>query len=190
MVSGVERVLAVLAAVGFQPLPKPLVVAGTTFEFDAAAIGTGVSHDLVVVGGQEVGANRLTQLLSGLSLSLDRLRSYRPVSLVLLGPRPDPTILSRLENHARVIPIKSEEPTAEEAKDAIAVLLPLHLPSARQVGVAPVEELLGNLGESASHEHRQIIGLASSGPEAVREALRRYVDMSFGELAPEEPINE
>ena len=190
MASGVETVLAVLASVGFQPLPKPLVVAGTTFEFDAAATGTGVSHDLVVVGGQDAEADRLTQLLSGLSRSLDRLRSCRPVSLVLLGPRPDPIILSRLENHARVILIKSEEPTAEEARDAIAIFLPLHLPSDRQVSVAPVEELLGNLGESASYEHRQIIGFASSGPEAVREALRRYVDMSFGDLAQEEPIDD
>ena len=190
MASGVETVLAILASEGFEPLPKPLVVAGTTFEFDAAATGTGVSHDLVVVGGQDAEAERLTQLLSGLSRSLDRLRSLRPVSLVLLGPRPAATVLSQLEDHARVMLIDSEEPTAEEARDAIAVLLPLHLPSARQVSVAPVEELVGNLGESASDEHRRIIGVASSGPEAVREALRRYVDMSFGDVEEEDPIDD
>ena len=183
MASGVETVLAVLASVGFKPLPKPLVVAGTTFEFDAAAMGTGVSHDLVVVGGQDAEADRLTQLLSGLSLSLDRLGSCRPVSLVLLGPRPDLTVLSHLEDCARVMLIKSEQPTAKETREAIAVLLPLHLPTARQVSVDPVEELVGNLGESTSDEHRRIVGFANFGPEAVREALRRYVDMSFEDLA-------
>ena len=183
MASGVETVLGVLASVGFAPLPKPLVVAGTTFEFDAAATGTGVSHDLVVVGGQDVKADRLTQLLSGLSLSLDRLGSCRPVSLVLLGQRPDSTLLSYLEDYARVMLIESDQPTDVVAREAIAVLLPLHLPSARQVGVDPVEELVGNLGESASDEHRRLVGLANSGPEAVREALRRYIDMSFADLA-------
>ncbi len=182
MASGVETVLAILVSVGFEPLPKPLVVAGTTFEFDAAVTGTGVSHDLVVVGGKDAEADRLTHLLSGLSLSLDRLGSCRPVSLVLLGPRPDPTLLSHLEDHARVMLIESEQPTAEEAREAVAVLLPLHLPSARQVSVDPVEELVGNLGESASDEHRRIIGFANSGSEAVRKALRRYVNMSFEDL--------
>lgn len=190
MGSGVETVLEILASVGFEPLPRPLVVSGTIFEFDAAATGTGVSHDLVVVGGQDAEAERLTQLLSGLSRSLDRLRSRRPVSLVLLGPRPDPTVLSQLEDHARVMFIDSEEPTAKQAWDAIAVLLPLHLPSARQLSVAPVEELVGNLGESASDDHRRMISVASSGSDAVREALRQYIDMSFGAPEQEVPIDD
>ena len=189
MASGMETVLAVLTSVGFEPLPKPLVVGGTTFEFDAAATGTGISHDLVVVGGQDAEAERLTHLLSGLNLSLDHLGSCRPVSLVLLGPRPDPTLLSHLEDYARVMLIKSEQPTAKEAREAIAVLLPLHFPSARQVSVDPVEELVGNLGKRASDEHRRIVGFANSGPEAVREAFRRYVDMSFENLAQQESID-
>ena len=46
---GVEAVLEVLESAGFERLPKPLVVAGTSFDFDAAVKGTGTSHDLVVV---------------------------------------------------------------------------------------------------------------------------------------------
>ena len=190
MVSGVETVLGILSSVGFEPLPKPLVVDGATFEFDAAATGTGVSHDLVVVGGQGAEAERLTRLLSGLSRRLDRSRSRRPVSLVLLGPRPHPSVLSQLEAHARVMLINTEEPTVEQARDAIAVLLPLKLPSARHVSVAPSEELIENLGKSMSDEHRQLIATANSGSEAVREALRRYVEMPFGDLAQEEPVDD
>ena len=65
MASGVETVLAILASEGFEPLPKPLVVDGAIFEFDAAATGTGVSHDLVVVGGQDADAERLTPVALG-----------------------------------------------------------------------------------------------------------------------------
>ncbi|HZJ48386.1 MAG TPA: hypothetical protein VFD97_05050, partial [Acidimicrobiia bacterium] len=62
MASGVEVVLNVLETAGFERLPKPLVVAGTSFDFDAAARGTKVSHDLVVVAASEMAPRRLVRL--------------------------------------------------------------------------------------------------------------------------------
>jgi hypothetical protein len=49
MESGMDTVLGVLQTAGFVQLPKPLMVADSSFDFDAAVLGTGVSHDLVVV---------------------------------------------------------------------------------------------------------------------------------------------
>ena len=42
----ISDVLAVLESAGFGKLPKPLTVVGTEFDFEAAARGTGTSHDL------------------------------------------------------------------------------------------------------------------------------------------------
>ena len=74
MSSSVEVVLEELEKAGFQKLPKPLEVGRAFFDFDAAVTGTGVSHDLVVVDGQDADPRRLIQLLSGLNRSLEALR--------------------------------------------------------------------------------------------------------------------
>lgn len=176
MSSGVEAVLAVLQEAGFRPLPRPLVVANSTFDFDAAVTGTGVSNDLVVVATSSAPPRRLARLLSGLSRTLDQLESRRPVTLVLLGGQPEPSVVADLGRHARVLTIGSPNPGPEEARDAVSVLLPLTLPSATSRGRDPLEEVLKFLGSHPSAEHRVLIEAASVGPDAVREALRRYVD--------------
>ena len=186
MSSSVEVVLEQLERAGFQKLPKPLVVAGASFDFDAAVTGTGVSHDLVVVGGQEVDPRRLSQLLSGLNRSLDRLASRRPVSVILLGARPEAAALAELENSARVMLIESQEPEPAEVQDAIAVLLPLHLPETTRKALDPLDELLKSLGRAATDEHRELINAARRGPESVRATLRRYLEDAVGEENSEE----
>jgi len=172
----VDTVLRVLEAATFRRLPKPLVVGGAAFDFDAVVTGTGVSHDLVVVSGPDAETQRRMLLLSGLSRTLDRLQSRRPVSLVLVGLRPDRSVMAELERHARVMVIESEDPTAEEVRSAIAVLLPLRIPVARHVSVEPLDELTAALGSAITNEHRALIDAARIGPDAVREALRTYVD--------------
>ena len=72
MATGLTTVLQVLEQAGFRRLPMPVVVAGASFDFDAALIGTGVSQDLIVVGGLATDPNHLARLLSGLNRSLDR----------------------------------------------------------------------------------------------------------------------
>ena len=187
MSRSVNLVLSELEKAGFQRLPKPLVVGGASFDFDAAVTGTGVSHDLVVVGGQDADPDRLIQLLSGLARSLDRLASRRPVSVVLLGSRPEVTTLSKLENSARVMVIENPEPGSAEIRDAIAVLLPLHLPATTQTATDPLDELVEGLGNAATDEHRKLINAARTGPEAVRETFRTYLDAALeqdnGEVA-------
>ena len=85
MATGIDSVLAVLETAGFERLSSPLVVAGSTFDFDAAARGTVYSHESCRRRSNFELASRLVRLLSGLSLMLDQVASRRPITLVLLG---------------------------------------------------------------------------------------------------------
>lgn len=186
MSSSVEVVLEQLEKAGFQKLPKPLVVGGASFDFDAAVTGTGVSHDLVVVGGQDVDPRHLIQLLSGLNRSLDRLASRRPVSVILLGTRPEAATLGELENSARVMLIESQEPEPADVQNAIAVLLPLHLPETTRKAPDPLDELVKSLGKAATDEYRELINAARLGPETVRSTLREYLEDAVEQESSEE----
>lgn len=176
MTTAIETVLEVLEEEGFERLPKPLVVAGAAFDFDAAARGTGVSHDLVVIATGAPSSRRLVQLLSGLTRTLDQVESRRPVSLVFVGEPPVEPTAAELERHARVLPIATEAPTADQVRRAISVLLPLSLPPTAQQGQEPLDEVAASLGTRLSDEHRHLIEEARIGPEAVRDALREYID--------------
>lgn len=185
MASGVEVVLSVLERAGFKRLPKPLMVAGTSFEFDAAARGTEVSHDLVVVAASEMAPRRLVQLLSGLARTLDRVASRRPVTLVLLGDAMNPSTTSDLERHARVLRIESDDPELEEVRRAVAVLMPLALPTARSQGRDPLGEATEGLGAALTVEHELLLDAARVGPDAVRSTLRGFVEAAFSDEARE-----
>lgn len=176
MASGVDTVLRVLEEADFHRLPKPLMVDQLRFEFDAAVAGTGVSHDLVVVGGPSARPSRLLQLLSGLGRTLDRLQSRRPVSLVIVGQRPERSALAMLERHARVLVVEQDAPTVEQIERAVAVLLPLELPETADAAIAPIAEVVSTLGAEYSSAHETLLNAARVGPEAVRESLRLYVD--------------
>ena len=189
MNTAVELVLEELETAGFQTLQIPLDVGGALFDFDAAAKGTGVSHDLVVVGGHEADPVHLVHLLSGLNRSLDRFASRRPVSLVFVGSRPKPATLAELEDNARVMVIEGDLPEPADIRDAIAVLLPLHLPPTKQEVIDPLDELVADLGRSISDEHRAIVDAARIGPDAVREAFRLYLDESLEDI-PEQDDEE
>jgi len=172
---GVDLVLSTLESAGFEVLPKPLVVGGTKFEFDAAVVGTEHSHDLVVIGGIEVFPERLERLLSGLNRTLDRLGSQRPVSLVLIGPRPERRRQASLEGHARVMLIEDEEPSQQLVNDAISILLPLDIPPTSAMGAPVSDDLEDTLGSAITEEHRILIAAGEDGPSKVEEALAEYI---------------
>lgn len=175
--AGVSDVLVVLESAGFEKLPKPLTVVGTEFDFEAAARGTGTSHDLVLIAADQIPTRRLQRLVAGLARSLDLASSRRPVSIILLGTiAPGERI--ELERYARVLSVGSSSPSVTEIEEAIAVLLPLRLPNADIVhGNDPVNELMGALGLSEdTSDHIALVRAAADGSEAVRETLRRYVN--------------
>lgn len=181
MESGIDTVLGVLQTAGFVELPKPLMVADSSFDFDAAVLGTGVSHDLVVVASGDSARKRLARLLSGLSRTLDQVESRRPVTLVLLGETPDGLAMADLERHARVLTIEGLNPQLDQVRKAVAILMPLSLPSTTTRGKDPLTQVAEILG-SLSEEHRAFLDAARVGPDEVRTQLRRYLDVAtYGE---------
>jgi hypothetical protein len=178
MQSGIDTVLGVLQAAGFEQLPKPLIVADSAFDFDAAVMGTGVSHDLVVVASVDGPPRRLVRLLSGLSRTLDQVGSRRPVTLILLGESLDGIAVADLGRHARVIPIESPNPPVEEVRQAVAVLVPLALPSATVRGRDPLAQVAEVLGPPLSEEQQAFLDAARVGPDEVKATLRKYIDVA------------
>lgn len=175
--TSVQKVLGVLEHAGFERLPRPLTVAGTEFDFEAAARGTRTSHDLVLIATDQVPNRRLKRLIAGLARSLDLSASRRPMTLILVGGVAAAD-RAELDRYARVLPVASAAPNTTEIEEAIAVLLPLELPNAALAhGGDPVNEVLAALGPGrTTADHIALIHAADDGPGAVREALRRYAN--------------
>jgi hypothetical protein len=184
--SAVETVLAVLETAGFERLPKPLVVAGSSFDFDAAARGSELSHDLVVIAGELESPRRLVRLVGGLGRALDQVESRRPVTVVLVASNVDASTTTDLERHARVLSVSSSDPDPRDVRDAVAVLLPLDLPTAATQGRDPLTEVAQAIGAPLSDEHRIFLEAARIGPDEVRETLRRFVDAAVSGVTDEE----
>jgi len=186
-----ELVMTVLERGGYQRLPKPLMVAGMEFDFEAAARGTGRSHDLVLVTTDRLPTLRLQRLLAGLARSLDLAQSRRPVTLVIVGEL-SASDRNELDCHARVLHIEPPDPSEEEVERAIAVLLPLDLPTAVLMhGGDPVDEVLEALGLGPdTSEHIALVRAAIEGADEVREALRSYVNAGVVETAPEGALDD
>jgi len=180
MDTSIREVMAVLEEADFVRLPRPLTVAGTEFDFEAAALGTEPSHDLVLIATDDVSPARLQRLVAGLARSLDLKASRRPVSLVLVGEFA-PADRIELERYARVLPIDTSKPDRAQIERAVAVLLPLSLPTDKLVhGSDPINEVLGALGPRTTREHLALVKAAIDGPEAVREALRQFANEGAG----------
>lgn len=180
-----ELVMTVLERGGYQRLPKPLIVAGMEFDFEAAARGTRRSHDLVLVSTDQLPTPRLQRLLAGLARSLDLAQSRRPVTLAIVGGL-SANDRNELERHARVLHIESANPSEAEVERAIAVLLPLDLPAAVLMhGSDPLNEVLATLGLGPdTAEHIALVRAAIGGADEVRETLRSYVNAGVVETSP------
>lgn len=182
MASGLTTALDQLKAAGFHELAVPLRIAGAEFDFEAAFVGTGVSHDLVVLATSKTSIQRLTLLMAALSRALDHLKSKRPLTLILL--RDTPSLLERdeLERHGRLLLVGDDKPSEADVKRAIAVLMPLVLPGTQSGGKDPVAEVRKALGSNAtSPEHLFLVEAAPGGAETVRKSLKEYIDDVFDE---------
>lgn len=179
-----ELVMAVLERGGYRRLRKPLTVAETEFQFEAAARGTRPSHDLVLVATDQLPIVRLHRLISGLARALDLAGSRRPITLVRLGELSS-TEKAELERHARVLHIEAQSPTPEQIERAVAVLLPLDLPNpAVMRGGDPSRAVLTWLAASSANsvteEHMALVRAATEGAEHVRATLRDYITAGIG----------
>lgn len=118
--------------------------------------------------------------------ALDIVRSRRPLTVVLVGPRLDSAALAALSRYARVLPI-GETADDEIIKNWLAVLLPLKLP-------VPVEgrgiDCLEELRAMAGTEGKELIDLAVHGANAVSDRFVAMVEEPFDEGATFEDRKE
>lgn len=124
-----ERVAALLVGAGYRRIDMPLQVAGLTFDIAGAFVGVGHSADLVLIGDMAAnGERKVVQQVEGIARALDVMRSHRPLSTIIVGPRPIGKTLETLAQVGRILAVEEALDPAE-LRDQLAVLLPLELPA-------------------------------------------------------------
>src|SRR5260370_36026542 len=99
----VERVAEVLERARYRHVPIPLEIAGLKIDVSDAFVGTGIAPDLIVVGDTTRDKpKRLLQMIEGVGRALDMRDSRRPLTFVIVGPRPHPSEITAMARFARV----------------------------------------------------------------------------------------
>jgi hypothetical protein len=172
-----------LEEAGYDLVEQPLV-AGIPFEFAAMLAGSG-SLDLVAIVDLALDSDveRIRRRIEGLARALDLVKSRRSLTVVLVGPRPEQSLIQAIAGVARVLTVGSPGDKDDASlRDSLAVLLPLDLATEEQNGNGMAwDETRERLLASHPAELSPVLTAASRGENAVTEALR-------GVLA--EPIEE
>ncbi|MBY5561078.1 hypothetical protein [Rhizobium leguminosarum] len=175
----VERVAALLKNAGFRRIPIPLSIGGLQIDAAAAFVGVSPRPDLIVVGDTlDQTPARLQQTVEGVGRALDMMGSRRPLTLVVVGPRPESSTLTRLSRHARVLPV-GDASDRSNLENWLAVLLPLKLPELQESRADDAFDKL--IQGSRDPLERELIELAHAGATAVSSRLAVRVDEPFVE---------
>jgi hypothetical protein len=175
----VERVAKLLEEAGFTRMPTPLEIGGIEIEAAAAFVGKPPLSDLIVVGDTLTQTPRgLHQSIEGVGRALDMMGSRRPLTLVVVGPRPESSILTSLSRYARVLAV-GEQADESTLSNWLAVLLPLKLPATENDRAYAANDKL--LTGASDPLVREFVELASHGQERVAARLAAAVDEPFAE---------
>ncbi|MDE1918781.1 MAG: hypothetical protein KGJ57_19810 [Sphingomonadales bacterium] len=167
---------------GYRTVASPLEIAGLAFEVAGAFVGVDHSADLVIIGDMAAdGERKVVQQIEGIARALDVMRSHRPLTTVIVGPRPVGKTLEALAQVGRILPVGEADDPAD-LRDQLAILLPLVLPETllidRDLGAGETLALNSNpLAEA-------ILEASKLGEDAVRD--RFYTALSSVFAASEE----
>jgi hypothetical protein len=170
----INTVLDILTNNGYRRTPIPLRVADAEFRFDASLVGPDDQGNLIVVTLDD-GSDSLAvaKRIRSFMLVLNRTRSTRPVSVVLVGSA-DGEGGRAAEQLAHTIVVDSDA-TPELVSRLLAPLLPLRIP--QPLGPTDVNAAfsasLGSL--AASSEARTLLSAARRGPSEVEATLAGLV---------------
>ncbi len=175
----VERVAKVLEDARFKRISVPLDIGGVEISASAAFVGEPPSPDLVVVGDTiEQTPRQLQQTIEGVGRALDMMGSRRPLTLVVVGPRPESSALAALSRHARVLTV-GEQADDSSLANWLAVLLPLKLPKTDyNRAEVTTNKLLGTWDDPLV---REFVTLAARGRDSVAARLAAAVDEPFSD---------
>jgi hypothetical protein len=179
----IEIASLVLSDAGFRRITGPLKIAGLPFDFPAVFVGVGKSPDLIAVVDTAFEAEaKIEQNIQGFARALDVLKSRRPITLVVTGPRPSASALEAMSSVCRVL-VADDTANAERLKDSLAVLLPLNLPNPRD-GQADAASGLAQLDRSDPLVNALLVA-SVSGRAAVEKKFIEAIEEPF--LQPEAP---
>lgn len=182
----VEAVGNILESAQYRRLEKPLVIAGVTIEVADAFIGAEKSPDLVLVGDTvSEQPRRLLGAVEGAGRALDLVDSRRPLTLVVVGPRPTNENLREMARFARVLPV-GEAADDDTLRNWLAVLLPLKLPTVGASGADIANTEL--VTDSSDPLARDLAAAARIGREQVIKVLYAAIEAPFS--AADEPPEE
>lgn len=180
----IEGVVEILTGSGYRRLSSPLSIAGLSFEFPAALIGENPSPDLVLVADTAFEPDtRILRKVEGVARALDVARSKRPLTAILVGPRPTAAVLDAMTKVCRVLPTGVIRPddTSGLLQNWLAVLLPLALPEPSQNVTEPLESIVQR-SDDLNEGIIEIVALGAQGTDAVQARLHELLNTSL-ELA-------
>jgi hypothetical protein len=174
----VEKIVELLAGAGYKRLATPLDIAGLKFDFPAALLGTDPSPDLIIVFDTAFETEeRVKNKIQSVARALDVMKSKRPLTTILAGPRPRTATLDAMSKVCRVLPIGGAIEGDEDAaiRNWLAVLMPLQLPQTADAAANPMAELLQEIGKADAYTKR-LLDAASLGSEQVRTVLCELIE--------------
>ena len=164
-----ERVAQLLLAAGYRRVPAPLEVAGLKFEVAGAFVGGDRAADLVIVADMAAeGERKVVQQIDGIARALDVMRSRRPLTSVIVGPRPVGKSLDALAQVGRMLAV-GEASDPADLRDRLAVLLPLEVPQSSGANNDLIED--DDFVVPEGKVARLLFEAAGSGEDAVRQTF-------------------
>lgn len=171
----VSRVIGILRDAGYQSVTQPIIIGGIPFEF-AAILTKGASLELITVVDTVLESEQetLRAQVEGLARALDLVGSRRALTVILVGPLPNQSIVGELKQVARVLSIAAgardgDEPALE---DALAAMLPLELSAAGEETVSSWPSVRDDLrARYPTKDIEPIFKAVPRGPRQVQAAL-------------------
>jgi hypothetical protein len=168
-------VIKVLEDASYGQVRQPTEVGGIPFEFAAMLAGNG-SLDLVILVdcAVETDLEQTRRHVEGLARALDLVRSRRSLTVVFVGPPPDPTLVRTIATVARVLRVGTPSDEAD-VRAGIAVLLPLQILDEEADGEEGWPASRQAMTEGMPKEARPVMAAAKSGRTAVEAAVSRVL---------------
>jgi|SRR5215831_5634547 len=173
----VDRVAEILTGAGYRRVPTPIEIAGLKFELPAAFVGSSPSPDLILVADTAFeDEGRILRKMEGIARAMDVVRSKRPITAVLVGPRPSSATIDSMSRVCRVLPIGTI--LAEDADAALrnwlAVLMPLSLPEPTTSIADPLAEIATQVVDLLP-EVSSLVDFSQRGADAVQSRLHEII---------------
>lgn len=178
----VERIGQLLSEAGYRQLPTPLQIAGLAFDIPAAYVGTNPSPDLILVADTAFDADqRILRKVEGIARALDVVKSKRPLTTILAGPRPRSDVMDSLVKVCRVLPVGVAVGGNESSlQNWLAVLMPLHIPQPSQGIANPLGEISAHL-QDLDVSVAALVDLAPIGADAVQSRLHEILNEALSQ---------